>query len=85
MASAGFVGSKEAILTWGLGDGWVCSEFHGFGMYFMSYEALVAHHQKANGIRRDQIPVPMAAAYGALAGWAMWLTVSSPTLSHNQL
>lgn len=51
------------------------SEFHGFGMYFLSYEALVAHHQTANGCKRTDIPVPMAAAYGALAGWAMWLTV----------
>lgn len=71
----------------------VLREFHGYGMYFLTYEwcahplvsartfclrsverRLVQRKMDEQRIQRKDIPMSSAALYGALAGWAMWLT-----------
>lgn len=49
-------------------------EFHGMGMYFLTYEALVQHHLNTNNLTRDQLPSSYAMFAGAMAGYALWLT-----------
>lgn len=49
-------------------------EFHGYGIYFAAYEALVARELKKKGITRKELPVSSAILYGASAGYAMWLS-----------
>lgn len=49
-------------------------EFHGMGMYFLTYEALVSHKLSSSHISRDQLPATYAMFSGAMAGYALWLT-----------
>ena len=46
----------------------------GYGFYFAAYELLVQREMEKKGIGRKEIPMTSAIGYGALAGWAMWLT-----------
>ncbi|KAJ2710752.1 Mitochondrial carrier protein ymc2 [Coemansia spiralis] len=52
----------------------VLRELNGYGMYFLAYEALVQRTVQATGRPRAEIPSPLVCAYGAAAGFAMWLT-----------
>ncbi len=49
-------------------------EFHGMGMYFLTYEALVSHKLASDNITRDQLPSSYAMFAGAMAGYGLWLT-----------
>lgn len=49
-------------------------EFHGMGMYFLTYEALVEYKLKSSQLSRDQLPATYAMFSGAMAGYALWLT-----------
>ncbi|PWY99872.1 putative YMC1-protein of the mitochondrial carrier family [Testicularia cyperi] len=49
-------------------------EFHGMGMYFLTYEALVQHKLAKDGLARDQLPSSYAMFAGAMAGYGLWLT-----------
>lgn len=49
-------------------------EFHGMGMYFLTYEALVSHKLRSSNITRDQLPSTYAMFAGAMAGYGLWLT-----------
>ncbi|KAJ2782014.1 Mitochondrial carrier protein ymc2 [Coemansia javaensis] len=52
----------------------VLRELNGYGMYFLAYEALVQRTVEATGRPRAEIPSALVCAYGAAAGFAMWLT-----------
>lgn len=49
-------------------------EFHGMGMYFLTYEALVQYKLSKDNITRDQLPSTYAMFAGAMAGYGLWLT-----------
>lgn len=49
-------------------------EFHGMGMYFLTYEALVHHKLTRDGISRSELPSTYAMFAGAMAGYGLWLT-----------
>ncbi|KAJ1025778.1 hypothetical protein NDA18_004112 [Ustilago nuda] len=49
-------------------------EFHGMGMYFLTYEALVQYKLKSCNLTRDQLPGTYAMFAGAMAGYGLWLT-----------
>ncbi|ORX97735.1 mitochondrial carrier [Basidiobolus meristosporus CBS 931.73] len=50
-------------------------EFQGYGAYFLAYEYLVQRAIQKENKRRDELPTWKVCAYGAAAGYAMWLTV----------
>ena len=49
-------------------------EFHGLGMYFLTYEALVQYKLSKDRITRDELPGTYAMFAGAMAGYGLWLT-----------
>lgn len=49
-------------------------EFHGMGMYFLTYEALVQYKLASSGLKRDELPGTYAMFAGAMAGYGLWLT-----------
>lgn len=49
-------------------------EFHGMGMYFLTYEALVQYKLSKDNITRDELPGTYAMFAGAMAGYGLWLT-----------
>ena len=49
-------------------------EFHGMGMYFLTYEALVQYKLSTSNLERSQLPSTYAMFAGAMAGYALWLT-----------
>ncbi len=49
-------------------------EFHGMGMYFLTYEALVQYKLSSSRISRDELPSSYAMFAGAMAGYGLWLT-----------
>ncbi|AQZ14236.1 YMC2 (YBR104W) and YMC1 (YPR058W) [Zygosaccharomyces parabailii] len=49
-------------------------EAHGIGIYFLTYEAMVAD-QVRNGVPRVDIPAWKLCFFGALSGTALWLMV----------
>lgn len=49
-------------------------EFHGMGMYFLTYEALVQHKLASSKITRAELPSSYAMFAGAMAGYGLWLT-----------
>ncbi|GAV53397.1 hypothetical protein ZYGR_0AI06810 [Zygosaccharomyces rouxii] len=49
-------------------------ESHGCGIYFLTYEALIAN-QIHNGIARTEIPAWKLCTYGAISGTSLWLMV----------
>ncbi|SNX84593.1 probable YMC1 - Protein of the mitochondrial carrier family (MCF) [Melanopsichium pennsylvanicum] len=49
-------------------------EFHGMGMYFLTYEALVQYKLEKDNLKRDQLPNTYAMFAGAMAGYGLWLT-----------
>jgi len=52
----------------------VFREFHGYGMYFMAYEALVQRQCRMANCARGDISTLNSALFGAAAGYSMWLT-----------
>src|SRR4051794_25407176 len=50
-------------------------EFHGYGVYFLTYEWLVQRAIAKDGIAREALATWRVCAFGALAGYAMWLSV----------
>lgn len=50
------------------------SEVQAYGMYFMTYEALVQHKCRTERITRKDLTTLDAVWYGALAGYALWFT-----------
>lgn len=64
--------SKGALMR-GLGTTAI-RESHGCGVYFLTYEALVAH-QIHKGISRSEIPAWKLCSYGAISGTSLWLMV----------
>ncbi|RUP43685.1 mitochondrial carrier domain-containing protein [Jimgerdemannia flammicorona] len=51
-------------------------EFQGYGAYFLSYEYLVRETMASSRLKhRNEIPTWKVCAFGAVAGYAMWLTV----------
>lgn len=48
-------------------------EFHGYGVWFAAFEALINADIRANSIRREDIPSWKIGVYGGLAGEALWL------------
>ncbi|ORX62384.1 mitochondrial carrier [Hesseltinella vesiculosa] len=53
----------------------VAREFQGYGAYFLAYEWLVQRSMQTRGCQRNELPTWEVMAYGASAGYAMWLTV----------
>ncbi|ANB11623.1 Ymc1p [Sugiyamaella lignohabitans] len=49
-------------------------EGHGMGAYFLTFEALVDRDIRKNNIARKDIPGWRLCSYGAMAGYAMWIT-----------
>lgn len=50
-------------------------ESHGMGAYFWAFEAMVKREIKTHNIKRSDIPGWKLCLFGAMAGYAMWLTV----------
>ncbi|KND00658.1 organic acid transporter [Spizellomyces punctatus DAOM BR117] len=50
-------------------------EFFGYGAYFATYEWLMQRTMKSEGKRRDQIETWKQCLYGAMAGYALWISV----------
>ncbi|CAO3702608.1 unnamed protein product [Rhizopus stolonifer] len=51
-------------------------EFQGYGAYFLAYEWLVQRSMKVNHLKkRSEIETWKVCAFGATAGYAMWLTI----------
>ncbi|KAI9483451.1 MAG: mitochondrial carrier domain-containing protein [Benjaminiella poitrasii] len=51
-------------------------EFQGYGAYFLAYEFLVQDAMKKNNLeKRSDLPTWKVCAFGAAAGYAMWLTI----------
>ncbi|RCH78587.1 Mitochondrial carrier protein ymc2 [Rhizopus stolonifer] len=51
-------------------------EFQGYGAYFLAYEYLVQEAMKKNNLeKRSELPTWKVCAFGAAAGYAMWLTI----------
>jgi solute carrier family 25 (mitochondrial carnitine/acylcarnitine transporter), member 20/29 len=48
-------------------------EFHGYGIWFAAFEALMGLDTQRNKISREEIPSWKVALYGGLAGEALWL------------
>ena len=48
-------------------------EIQGYGVWFLAFEYLMNQDTKRNGVPRDQVPSWKIAAYGGLAGEALWL------------
>ncbi|KAI7865334.1 mitochondrial carrier domain-containing protein [Spinellus fusiger] len=53
----------------------VIREFQGYGAYFLAYEWLVQRSMERSQRKRSDLPAWEVCAYGASAGYAMWLTV----------
>ncbi|KAL7752709.1 Mitochondrial carrier protein ymc2 [Sorochytrium milnesiophthora] len=53
----------------------VVREFQGFGAYFFTYEWLVNRDCERMNKRRDQLETWRVMGYGALSGYALWITV----------
>ncbi|TKY86534.1 hypothetical protein EX895_004683 [Sporisorium graminicola] len=49
-------------------------EFHGMGMYFLTYEALVQYKLSKDKLARNELPSTYAMFAGAMAGYGLWLT-----------
>ncbi|WVN86295.1 uncharacterized protein L203_101458 [Cryptococcus depauperatus CBS 7841] len=47
----------------------------GYGCYFMAYEALVQKYIQSTGLKREDISPLWAVTYGAIAGYALWLSI----------
>lgn len=50
-------------------------EGHGMGMYFLTFEYLVKRDITRNSIERKEVPGLRLCLYGAMSGYAMWLSV----------
>ncbi|OAL26284.1 hypothetical protein AYO20_10161 [Fonsecaea nubica] len=48
-------------------------EAQAYGVWFLTFEYLMALEQKRNNIRREDISSPKVAFYGGLAGEALWI------------
>lgn len=48
-------------------------EFHGYGIWFAAFEALMSLETRKKKIAREDIPSWKVALYGGLAGEALWL------------
>ncbi|KAK9727569.1 Mitochondrial carrier protein ymc2 [Basidiobolus ranarum] len=53
----------------------VIREFQGYGAYFLTYEYLVQRAIQKENKARDELSTWTVCAYGATAGYAMWLTI----------
>jgi len=49
-------------------------EFHGYGMYFLTYEYLVQRQCVKQNCTRQELSTANVMTYGILAGWSLWLT-----------
>ncbi|SCZ89677.1 BZ3500_MvSof-1268-A1-R1_Chr9g10549 [Microbotryum saponariae] len=49
-------------------------EFHGYGAYFLGYEAFVEYQLRSKNLTRKELPMASAALGGVAAGYAMWFT-----------
>lgn len=63
---------KQGVLMRGL-SATMLRTSHGFGMYFLSYEALT-NEQIKKGIKREDIPTWKVCLFGAVAGALFWAT-----------
>lgn len=50
-------------------------EGFGYGVYFMVYEYLVAKSMQSLNVRRNEIPTWRLMTYGALSGYALWISI----------
>ena len=50
-------------------------EFHGYGLYFATYEICMQESMKYLKCERQQVPLWRQLLYGALAGYALWIAV----------
>jgi solute carrier family 25 carnitine/acylcarnitine transporter 20/29 len=50
-------------------------EFVGYGIYFALYEYLIQQSCQSTGKQRDELETWRVSAFGALAGYALWITV----------
>ena len=53
----------------------VWREFGGFGMYFLTYEALVQRAMNTTHRAREDLEAWRLCLYGALAGYSLWLSI----------
>lgn len=47
-------------------------EFHGFGLWFVTYEALLKYDMAAKSRNRKDVPLLNIALYGGIAGEVLW-------------
>jgi solute carrier family 25 (mitochondrial carnitine/acylcarnitine transporter), member 20/29 len=50
-------------------------EASGYGVYFLTYEKLVQREMAQRGIQRNEINLGKSIAFGAIAGYAVSVTV----------
>ncbi|KAJ3303389.1 Mitochondrial carrier protein ymc2 [Kappamyces sp. JEL0829] len=50
-------------------------EFHGYGIYFMVYEALIQRIMQKRNISRSQVSPLMQLSFGALSGYTLWVMI----------
>ncbi|KAJ1951020.1 Mitochondrial carrier protein ymc2 [Linderina macrospora] len=83
-AAAEYKGPIDCIKKIYKGFGWsgiyrghvatLIREFHGYGMYFLAYEALVQRTMASTGKARSELSTALVCLYGTAAGFAMWTT-----------
>ncbi|KAL8947941.1 MAG: hypothetical protein Q9222_005821 [Ikaeria aurantiellina] len=49
-------------------------EAQAYGVWFLTFEYLMRRHSRTTNTARSDIPAPMIALYGGLAGEALWLS-----------
>ncbi|KAI9685266.1 MAG: hypothetical protein M1822_004639 [Bathelium mastoideum] len=52
----------------------VLREAQAYGVWFLTFEALMQADARRNGVAREEVPTWKVAAYGGLAGEALWLS-----------
>jgi solute carrier family 25 carnitine/acylcarnitine transporter 20/29 len=50
-------------------------EFHGYGVYFATYEALMQQTMMEMNVSRNEVGVGRQMVFGALSGYALWFMI----------
>jgi solute carrier family 25 carnitine/acylcarnitine transporter 20/29 len=47
-------------------------ELHGYGVYFFTYEYLIARECRQRGVKRSELPTWTVMTFGGLSGYTLW-------------
>ncbi|KAI8849734.1 mitochondrial carrier domain-containing protein [Chytridium lagenaria] len=50
-------------------------ECHGYGIYFMTYEALIQRTMRVEGKKRNEISALTQCGFGAMSGYTLWIMI----------